>query len=132
MITRLNVLASSLAALVLLASDAAAGGLSIGFSKHGKHKSIGVQVGFPVCAPRPAPVYGGRWETVVERVWVPGRVERVWVPALYEWRYDECGRRIQVCVRAGYWDTVHHPGGYEQRTTRVWRDGHGHRHGWRH
>ncbi|MBL8860709.1 MAG: hypothetical protein JNK02_01755 [Planctomycetes bacterium] len=125
-----SIVLSSFAALLILAADATAGGISIGFQKQGKSSSIGVQIGFPVYAPRPAPpVYGGRWETVVERVWVPGRTERVWVAPVYETRYDACGRPIQVCVRAGWWSTVQHPGHWEERRTKVWRNGHGGRHG---
>lgn len=128
MFARLPLVLSTLAALPLFAADAAAGGLSIGYSKHGQHSSIGVQIGFPVCERRPAPPqYGGHWETIVERVWVPGACERVWVAPHYETRWDPCGRPIQVCVRAGYWDTVQHPGHYEDRSTRVWREA-----GWKH
>lgn len=129
MFARLPFLLPTLAALPLLGLDAQAGGISIGYSKHGKHSSIGVQIGFPVCAPRPAPPqYGGRWETVVERVWVPGACERVWVEPVYATRYDPCGRAYQVCVRAGYWNTIQHPGHYEERSHRVWRSAGGYRH----
>lgn len=115
---------AAFAALPLLAADARAGDVSIGFSKHGKHSSIGVQIGFPRYEPRPAPPprYGGHWETIVERVWVPGACDRVWIAPIYDTRYDSCGRPIQVCVRAGYWDTVQRPGYYEDRTRRVWRE----------
>jgi hypothetical protein len=129
MFARMPLVLSTLAASLLFAADASASGVSIGFSKHGKHGSIGIQIGAPVCAPRPAPpVYGGRWETIVERVWVPGHCERVWVEPVYAWEYDACGRRVQVCVRAGYWNTIQHPGHYEERYRKVWRDGHGRRH----
>ena len=62
----------------------------------------------------------GRYETRYERVWVPGRSERRWCPPQFEWRYDSCGRRIRVQVRAGYWGTIQHPGFYERRAVRVW------------
>ena len=123
MFARFPLVLTTLAALPLLALDARADGFSIGYSKHGKHSSVGVQIGFPVYAPRPAPPqYGGHWETIVERVWVPGPCEQVWVAPIYETRYDPCGRRIQVCVRAGYWDTIQRPGHYEERTRQVWRE----------
>jgi len=122
MLTRSTFFLSTLAALTLISADAGAGGLSIGFSKHGKHSSVGVQIGFPACSPRPAPPqYRGHWETVVERVWVPGSCERVWIAPVYETRYDSCGRAFQVCVRAGFWDTIQHPGHYEDHSRQVWR-----------
>lgn len=122
MLTRSTFFLSTLAALTLISADAGAGGLSIGFSKHGKHSSVGVQIGFPACSPRPAPPqYGGHWETVVERVWVPGSCERVWIAPVHETRYDSCGRAYQVCVRAGFWDTIQHPGHYEDHSRQVWR-----------
>lgn len=63
---------------------------------------------------------GGRYETRYQKVWVPGRCERVWHPARYEWRYEPCGRRVRVLVQAGHWDTIQHPGYYEQRAVKVW------------
>ena len=66
----------------------------------------------------------GRYETVRERVWVPGRCERVWVPPAFELRRDGCGRVVRVMVRAGCWETVQHPGHFEERCGRVWRPGH--------
>jgi len=129
MFARLPLVLASFAALPLLAADAHAGGgggLSIGFSKHGRHGSLGVQIGFPGrgyddCAPRP-PQYGGHWETVCERVWVPGTCEQVYVQPIYETRRDSCGRPYQVCVRAGYWSTVQHAGHWEERSRQVWRN----------
>lgn len=122
MFARTTFVLSTLAALTFFAADARAGGLSIGFSKHGKHSSVGVQIGYPACAPRPAPPqYGGHWETIVERVWIPGSCDRVWIAPIHETRYDSCGRAYQVCVRAGYWDTIQRPGHYEDRSRQVWR-----------
>ncbi len=132
MFARLPLILASFAALPLLAADAqAGGGLSIGFSKHGRHGSVGVQIGFPGrgyddCAPRP-PQYGGHWETVCERVWINGTCEQVYVQPIYETRWDACGRPYQVCVRAGYWNTVQHPGHWEERSRQVWRQA-----GWSH
>jgi hypothetical protein len=65
----------------------------------------------------------GRYETVRERVWIPGSCERVWVPPAFELRYVGCGRAVRVMVRAGCWETVQHPGHYEERCVRVWRPG---------
>ncbi|MEM8712133.1 MAG: hypothetical protein AAGG01_14380, partial [Planctomycetota bacterium] len=53
---------------------------------------------------------GGRYEYRNERVWVPGFNKQVWVAPVYEWRYDDCGRRYRVCVQAGYHRTVCVPG----------------------
>lgn len=127
MFARLPLVLASLAALPLLASDAnAGGGLSIGFSKHGRHGSIGAQIGHrgggpDHYAPRP-PAYGGHWETVYERVWVAGALEQVYVQPIYATRPDSRGRPYQVCVRAGYWSTVQQPGRYEERSRQVWRN----------
>lgn len=132
MYPRLHFFLATLAALPLLAADARAGGISIGYSKHGHGSSFGVQVGFPVYAPRAVPVqYAGCWETVVERVWVPGTCDRVWVEPVFVTRYDACGRPYQACARAGYWNTVQRPGHYEERTQRVWRPAGVYRHGYR-
>lgn len=77
----------------------------------------------------------GCYETRYENVWVPGYEKRVWVPAVYEWRYDPCGRRTRVLVCAGYYRTECVPGRYERRARQVWvpaRRGYvDHRHGWR-
>lgn len=120
MSARIPLFLTILAAFPLLAPSAQAGDLSIGFSKHGKHSSVGVQIGIPL-RPRPAPQnYGGSWQTIVERTWVAGTITQVWVQPIYQTRYDGCGRPYQVCVRAGYWDTRQTPGHYEDRTRRVW------------
>jgi hypothetical protein len=129
--TCLTTCAGSLLTAALAAPPAEAGGISIGFAKHGKHGSIGISIGGPVCAPAPPPprVYRVRYETVVEKVWVEGVCEDVWVEPVYRTTYDGCGRPIQVMVRAGYWTRVRHPGHWEERTRRVpvraprWRGG---------
>jgi hypothetical protein len=127
MFARLPFVLGTLAAVPLFAANALAGHVTVGFGHNGQHGSIGVQVGFPLSKSRPAPPqYGGHWETVVERVWVPGACERIWVPPLYETRYDSCGRPRSVCIRAGYWDLRQYPGHYEERTRQVWRTA-----GWR-
>ena len=64
----------------------------------------------------------GFYETVARRVWVPGPVQRVWVDPVYEWSIGHCGWQY-VCVRQGYWRTVHLPGHYEVRHERVYRPG---------
>jgi hypothetical protein len=122
MVHRLPFALTLFAALPLLATNASAGGVAIGLSAHGQHGSFGVWIGGPAYpAPPCPPRYGGHWETVVERVWVPGCPEQVWVQPLYETRYDPCGHPIQVCVRAGYWTTVQRPGHWEDRPRQVWR-----------
>jgi hypothetical protein len=89
-------------------------GVHIGF---GGHKHGGYE---PRCAPRWVP---GAWVTEVQPVWVPPSTERVWVPAVYETRYDSCGRPVQVLVKPGGYETVCRPGYYEDRRVRVWRPG---------
>lgn len=64
------------------------------------------------------------YELVPRRVFVPGRCERLWVEPLFELRVDSCGRVSKVCVRAGAWQTIQHPGRYELEYVRVWRPGH--------
>lgn len=85
-------------------------GLSVG--RGGLHVSIGRRG--PACGPtvcngpepyRVRPNACGYWENVRERYRVP---------AVYEWRYDSCGRPYRVCVRPACW---------EYRTRRVWRSG---------
>jgi hypothetical protein len=65
----------------------------------------------------------GHYETLHERVWVPGWTERIWIEPAFEWRRGPCGARFRVQVCAGYWRSVHHPGHYEIRAIRVWRPG---------
>ncbi len=129
MFSRIALALATFSTLSFLAPAAEAGGLSIGFSKHGRHGSVGVWIGGgPSCAPAPRPPsYGGHWETVVERVWVPGSAQQVWIEPVYQTRYDSCGRPYQVCVRAGYWTTVQSPGHWEERQRQVWRHS-----AWRH
>jgi hypothetical protein len=68
----------------------------------------------------------GRYETVEREVWIPESREKVWVPALYETRFDPCGRAYQVLVRPGAWTVVCNPGHFETRRERIWVPG-GHR-----
>ncbi len=63
---------------------------------------------------------GGRYEYRTERTWVPGYNRQVWVEPVYEWRYQPCGNRYRVLVRAGYHRTVCVPGRYENRQVKVW------------
>ena len=122
---------------VVLTGVADAQHLSLGFGKHGKHKSFSIQVSSyprPHASPSYAPHYGygggcgtwipGRYETRYEQVWVPGVAQKVWSPPVYETRYDSCGRPYTVLVRAGCWQVVQHPGRYEPRPVQVWVAGH--------
>ncbi len=46
-------------------------------------------------------------------------------PDMAMWLFADAilrGRPIQVCVRAGYWETRELPGHYEERSRRVWRE----------
>ena len=70
------------------------------------------------------------------RVWVPARTvtrrhkiwvdpyrERIWDEPVYEYRYDDCGNRVRVLVRAGCWRWIDHPGRWEWRTRDVYEPG---------
>ena len=65
----------------------------------------------------------GHYEVVERSVWVGGGTRRTWVPAVYETRYDGCGRAYRVLLRDGYWRQVALPGRYERRPVRVWVPG---------
>ena len=75
------------------------------------------------CEP-PRRVYvKGHYQTVERKVWVPERKERVWCDAVYETRYDSCGRAVRVLVRPARYEWVTTPGYYELKTVRVWVPG---------
>lgn len=65
----------------------------------------------------------GGYETVEQRVWVPGCVERVWVEPTFALRIGSCGERFRVLVTAGHWRTVQRAGHYEIRRVRAWAPG---------
>jgi hypothetical protein len=125
-------LASLVIALTVgAATMAPAQASDVGFKVQGKHGSLSFHVGGGHPAPRPVAYAPRDWvpshyETVQERVWVPGHEERVWIAPVYEWRYDACGRAIRVCVQPGYWNTICTSGHYETRPRQVWVEG-----GWR-
>jgi hypothetical protein len=112
-----------------LGASAQAQKLSLHVGKSNEHGRFSLTLGSasPACAPRrgPARVWvAGRYETRCERVWVPGCTRQEWVPPCYEGRFDPCGRRIQVLVRAGHWRTIQEPGRHELREVQVWVPGH--------
>ncbi len=87
--------------------------IGIGFGNHsGKHGYGKARVWIP-----------GRYVTECQRVWVPGRTEQVWCPPVYETHYDSCGHPYQVLVKPGHYNTVHHPGYWENRNVQVWQPG---------
>lgn len=108
-----------LAVAAAFAPAAHADGFGISIGKHGKHKSVAVQIGFGDFGHR-SPRDHGHWETIREKVWVQGYEERVWVQAIYETRIDSCGRPYTVCVQPARWENVCVPGRYEWRERRVW------------
>jgi hypothetical protein len=123
---------SVLAACVLVPA-ASAQELGVRYQK--KNVSIGLSIGHhgtPVrYAPRPIRYERREWvpshyETITEKVWVPGVEQRVFVPAVYEWRTDSCGRLRKVLVCAAHYETRCTPGRYELVTRQVWVEG-----GWR-
>ncbi len=65
-------------------------------------------------------VIPGHYETRYEQVWVPGRSESVWVPAEVQVYTDAYGYRTERVIRPGHWETIQHPGHYEQRAVQVW------------
>ncbi len=73
----------------------------------------GIQVELGSCAPR------SRYQTVRERVWVPGCERVVHVPARFAWRRDACGRMTRVCIEPAHTRIVREPGRYAWRERRV-------------
>jgi hypothetical protein len=134
MFSLLKLPALSLALCAVLAPASRADGFGLSFSKSSKHGafSIGFSSGpsaYRTCAPvyrerhRPARWVPGHYETVRERVWIPGRVQKVWVEPRYGWRRGSCGRAYRGCISRGHWELVERPGRYEYRDTQVWIEG---------
>lgn len=102
----------------------------------GKHNHIGKQSGSKIGIGigigigngphyKPAKVWiPGRYVTECQRVWVPGHSEQVWCPPVYNTHYDVCGNPYQVLVKAGYYQTIHHPGFWDTQNLQVWKAGH--------
>lgn len=126
----------ALTGLVAFAAFApAARAQEVGIQFHKKNVSIGITLGHgrdhDQRPRRPIGYEGREWipshyETVTERVWVPGREEHVLVPAVYEWRHDHCGRLVQVLVSPAHYETRCTSGRFELVTRQVWVEG-----GWR-
>ena len=123
-----------------LAPEAAAQRRDIAFSSNGRRAvTVNLRLGdvnlsyssrgrahrpAPRCEPAPRRVFvPGRWVVETRQVWVEGRTRQVWFEAVYETRYDSCGRRYTVCVRPARYETVCEPGHYESRTVEVWQPG---------
>jgi hypothetical protein len=108
-----------------LAAPAAAGDVSFGFGFGHGHRGnrISVAIGYNGHRHHDRVWVPGHYETVVKKVWVSGGCERVWQPAQYGWRYDHCGRRVQVLLRPAGYVTVHSAGHWERVTERVWVPG---------
>ena len=107
--------------------------VSLGRPSSGVSASFGLRRGRPYGVARIG--YGrsyGRSRTWVagcyvdrrQKVWIDGYRDRVWDEPIYETRYDDCGNRVQVLIRAGCWRWVDVPGRWEWRTNRVWQPGH--------
>ncbi len=95
------------------------GGVHVGYNSGG----FGIGVSFGSCAPARHWVPGS-WQHNSERYWVPERHERIWRDAVYETRYDSCGRAYTVCVQSAGWGSLTYPGYWDNRTARVWVAGH--------
>jgi hypothetical protein len=64
--------------------------------------------------------HGGHWQTITERVWVPGCTRTIHHPAVYGWITDNCGRRRWGIVAPARCETIQEPGRWECRERRVW------------
>lgn len=62
----------------------------------------------------------GYWETIRERVWVPGHYDEVVIPARYGWTVDRCGHRVWGLISPERCERIWHPGGWEIQERRVW------------
>lgn len=65
----------------------------------------------------------GHWTYQTVRVQLPGTWRNVWCEPVYDWRYDNCGRRIRVCIQPGRYDRRWCPGEWVNQTQRVWVPG---------
>ncbi|MBL8732624.1 MAG: hypothetical protein JNN13_09680 [Planctomycetes bacterium] len=61
----------------------------------------------------------GRWETVTERVLVPGYWREEHVPPVYGWRFDHCGHRYWGIVQEGGCRRIWVPPHWETRCRQV-------------
>ena len=65
------------------------------------------------------------YDTVKRPVVIPARTARRYQPAVYDWRYDDCGRRRRVRVqRAGFRTVIVRPARTVYRAERVFVRGH--------
>jgi hypothetical protein len=114
-----------------LAPATAQGKLGVSFERRGKAREVNVNVELnhrgPVLRSRRGHVHTdccrkwipARCETITDKVWVQPRCERVWVPPVFDVVTDLCGRTRRICLREGYWNTIHHPGRWECVTRQV-------------
>jgi hypothetical protein len=92
----------------------------------GRHLSVGADLGALLhCGPRhhhhdQGRRAGGHWQTISERVWVPGCTRTVQHPAVYGWITDACGHRRWGIVAPARCETIQEPGRWECRERRVW------------
>ncbi|MAG59001.1 MAG: hypothetical protein CMJ83_22160 [Planctomycetes bacterium] len=147
-----NTLLTSVLSLALLLglSGLASAQFSIGFSKHGKHKSFGLNIGSHGLSGHVSRGHGhghghghirihrphrhvhchscvrqtpGFYRTVSERVWVAGCARQQWVQPVYRTVCDPCGSHRRVLVRAGFYQTVQGAGHWDVVNRRVWVPG---------
>lgn len=84
-----------------------------------------ISSGRRACLPARAPRYvPGHYETVSERVRVPGSFYRVWVPAQYRTHCGLFGSRYRRLLSPGHYETRRAANRYEYRSRRVWVPGH--------
>ena len=77
------------------------------------------------CVPSHAPRYTpGHYETVQERVRIPGISYQTWVPAQYRTHYGFFGHRYRRLISPGHYVTHRTPDRYEYRSRKVWVAGH--------
>jgi hypothetical protein len=130
MFSRSKLSALSLLLCAVLAPASRADGFGFSFSKGSKHGAFSVGYSSAPSAPRAyrshyrhARWVPGHYQTVRERVWVPGCVQRVWVEPRYGWRRDSYGRTYRRCISKGHYAMVEQPGRFEYLDAQVWVDG---------
>ena len=134
MFTNLKVPTLAIALSAWLSPGALADGLRVHFAKETRHGTLAVGYSSGPswssgrghghrAGHRHHRFVPGRYETILEKIWIPGCSEKVWVAPAYGWRRDAWGRLRRVCVSGGHYEVMRRPGHYETREVRVWVDG---------
>lgn len=86
----------------------------------GRHVTLTANLAGCVPVRSCVPPASGHWETITERVWVPGECRTVHIPAQYGWVTDRCGYRRWVEICPARCEIVQDPGRWECRQRQVW------------